>query len=172
VYHHWKQTYGVPFDLFVELSNTFEVMACFRQLHLRGPLSQHREGYGLQTTLFRNFHITVWLALRHQGWLHQNANNQSMCSALWDIPVVLVVLTVSIFIGGSARGHCRYTVRTRRRAPQLWCLKCWPVIPQRCCMWLTCVGGVARILSLFSLTRLYNGWKIIYPILRIAWYGW
>jgi hypothetical protein len=64
----WKKIDGVPFNLFVDLSNEFEawlikkgkhtylkdealfklrVMACFRQLRLGGPLHQHREGYGL-----------------------------------------------------------------------------------------------------------------------------
>jgi hypothetical protein len=70
----WKQIYGVPFDLFVDFFNEFEawlikkgkrtylkdeasfklrVMACFRKLRLGGPLHQHREGYGLITTVFR-----------------------------------------------------------------------------------------------------------------------
>jgi hypothetical protein len=75
----WKQIYGVPFDLFVDLSNEFEawlikkgkhtylkdeapfklrVMACFRQLRLGGPLHQHREVYGLVTTVLRFFFIS------------------------------------------------------------------------------------------------------------------
>jgi hypothetical protein len=61
---HWRQIYGVPYDLFVPLSDRFEAwlgakgrytyfkhalpfrrryMACFRQFHLGGPLHQHLE---------------------------------------------------------------------------------------------------------------------------------
>jgi hypothetical protein len=75
---HWKQINGFPFDLFVDLSTEFEawlikkgkntylkyeapfnlrVMACYRQLRLGGPLHQHRERYGLVTTLFWFFSI-------------------------------------------------------------------------------------------------------------------
>jgi hypothetical protein len=75
----WKQMYGIPFDLFVDLSNEFEawltkkgnhtylkdeapfklrVMVCFWQLMLVGPLHQHHEGYGLVTTVFRVFLIS------------------------------------------------------------------------------------------------------------------
>jgi hypothetical protein len=89
----WKQIYRVPFDLFVDLSNEFEswlikkgkhtylkdeapfklrVMACFWQLSLGGPLHQHREGYGLVTTVFRVFNFFLdWLcdtrALHYTG---------------------------------------------------------------------------------------------------------
>jgi hypothetical protein len=37
----------LPFDVWV--------MACFGQLCLGGPLYQHLEGYGLQTTVFWEF---------------------------------------------------------------------------------------------------------------------
>jgi hypothetical protein len=74
----WKQIYGVPFDLFVNLSNKFEawlikkgkytylkdeapfklrVMVCFWQLRLGGPLHQHHERCGLVTTVFRFFYF-------------------------------------------------------------------------------------------------------------------
>jgi hypothetical protein len=80
----WKQSYGVPFDLFVELSNIREAwmeangghtylknqlpfklraMACLRQLRIGCPLHKHREGYGLQTAIFREFfyYFLDWL---------------------------------------------------------------------------------------------------------------
>jgi hypothetical protein len=35
------------------------VVACFRQLHLGGPMHQHREGYGMVTTVFRYFFFSL-----------------------------------------------------------------------------------------------------------------
>jgi hypothetical protein len=82
--HRWRQIYGVPFDLFMLSSDSFEewpglkgqhtclkhvlpfkliIMACFRQLGLGGPIHQYREGCGLSTTIFRAFffYFLDWL---------------------------------------------------------------------------------------------------------------
>jgi hypothetical protein len=81
---HWRQIYGVPFDLFVLLSDNFEAwlgakdqhtylkhalpfklraVACFRQFRLGGLLRQHHEGCSLSITVFHKFSFSflVWL---------------------------------------------------------------------------------------------------------------
>jgi hypothetical protein len=94
-----KKNYGVPFYLYVDLSNDFEArlikrgkhtylkdespfklhsMACFRKLRLGGPLHQHREGYGIYTTVLLFFLFLDWLAVGCQDPTCENANNQGV----------------------------------------------------------------------------------------------
>jgi hypothetical protein len=155
----WKKIYWVPFDLCVELSNTFEVwmesngrhtylknqlpfklraMACFRQLRLGGPVHQHYEGYGLQTTRFRYYFLDwrwvikgdcIKMQTTKAEIVHvENSFHRVGCPGCLDSIDCVHIPWEEVHLYNTG------TMQKKEEAPQLWCLKCWPLIPQMCCM--------------------------------------
>jgi hypothetical protein len=191
----WKQVYGVPFDVFADLSNEFEeclikkgkhtylkdeapfklcVMACFRQLRLGGPLHQHHEGYGLVTTVFRVF---FYLFL---DWL-------------WDIRTQHVKIPTTkeeidhvenLFFHAGYPGclgsidcvhipwrKCTWTLqaqcKNKKRVVQQLFLRWWCPTILGCCTFHTCFGGVALMHLLSSLMRMcMRSWMAGNPLLH------
>jgi hypothetical protein len=189
----WKQIYGVPFDLFVDLSNKFEmwlikkgkhtylkyeapfklrVVAYFRQLRRGGPLRQHREGYGLVTTVFRVFYF----------FLHW----------LWDIRTQHVKMPTTkeidhvenLFCHVGCPGclgsidcvhipwrKCTWTLHTqcknKKRVVQQLFLRWWRPTLLGCCTFHACFGGVALMHLSSTLTRLcMRSWMAGTPLLH------